>query len=111
MILGAVIPSLFNSLLNRALSLVLGQNITHTGIFLWLANCSGILLITPLLLRIGLGGKGLWQREHKRSRLVEASICLGLLVTIGWVIFASKHLNLTAFDNGMRHAQYLELFR
>ena len=107
-ILGAVIPSLFNSLLNRVLSLVLGQNITQTSVLLWLANCSGILLITPLLLRIGLGGKGLWQREHKRSRLLEASICLGLLVTIGWVIFASKHLNLTPFDNGMRHAQYLE---
>ncbi len=111
-LLGGLIPAAIygclQSILEHFLKPYTWNTFSQQWWFLGLAYGSGSLLITPLLLRLQLIRRGLWAKPQERSRFLEASICFGLLITLGWIIFASKHLAPNPFDNGMHHAQYLE---
>ncbi|MEB3311663.1 MAG: MASE1 domain-containing protein [Snowella sp.] len=111
-LLGGLIPAVLYGFLQAVLEQVLRTDTGNTFFqqrwFLGLSYGSGILLITPLLLRLQLIRQGRWQKSQERSRFLEAAMCFGLLITLGWIIFASKHLAPNPFDNGMHHAQYLE---
>lgn len=101
--LGAFLPAMFKAYFDQGLrdfSVVWGGE--------WLAYSSGILLLTPLLLRLSLAGRGLWQRRQPCQRLLEALLCFGLLSVLGWLIFASQHWHLDPWEAGLRHAQSLE---
>ncbi|BFM40926.1 ATP-binding protein [Synechocystis sp. LKSZ1] len=99
-LLGAFFPSLLKACFDHGLW-NLGQGD-------WLSYSSGSLLLTPLLLRFGLAGRGLWRRRHRRQRLLEALLCFSFLAVLGWLIFASQHWRLNPWDEGLRHAQSLE---
>ncbi|MEL4894399.1 MASE1 domain-containing protein [Crocosphaera sp. Alani8] len=72
-----------------------------------LGDCSSVLLVTPLLLRIYLDTGGLF-RLHRKQRVLEAIICGGLLIGLSWIVF-SGHTELGIFTQGsLSNARYCE---
>ncbi|MGK7942731.1 MAG: MASE1 domain-containing protein [Crocosphaera sp.] len=96
--------TIFSALLMGSLD---WQNVASKWWMVWLADCSGILVATPLLLRLYLHSSGLFRR-HKKERIVEVLICGGLLLALSWMVF-SGHPQMEAFKEGsLRNTQYLE---
>ncbi|MGK7956981.1 MAG: MASE1 domain-containing protein [Crocosphaera sp.] len=83
------------------------QNFASQWWMVALGDCSGVLVITPFLLRIYLDSAGLLRR-HKKERLLEAIGCGGLLLGLSWMVF-SRHTQIEPLMEGsLSNAQYLE---
>lgn len=74
---------------------------------LWLGDCSGILVITPILLRLRLDGRAILCKP-KRGQCLEMGACLGLLLAVSWIIFVSKGMAAHALRYHFTNAQYFE---
>ncbi|MDJ0507889.1 MAG: MASE1 domain-containing protein [Crocosphaera sp.] len=83
------------------------QNLASQWWMAWLADCSGILVATPLLLRICLDSVGLFRR-HRKERILEILICGGLLLALGWMVFSGHPQIETLREGSLRNTQYLE---
>jgi signal transduction histidine kinase/integral membrane sensor domain MASE1 len=86
---------------------ITGHLLTQQWWMLWLGDCTGILVLTPFLLRLNLDSRGLWFRKP-HQRLTEAGICLGLLLGVGWVVFSCKGIINNILDDNFFQVQYLE---
>ncbi|MDJ0843335.1 sensor histidine kinase [Crocosphaera sp.] len=83
------------------------QNFASHWWMVGLGDCSGILVITPFLLRIYLDSAGLFRR-HKKERVLEVLACGGLLLGLSWMVF-DRHTQVSPLmEGGLSNAQYLE---
>lgn len=74
---------------------------------LWLGDCTGILVVTPFLLRLYLDRGGIYLRKTQH-RFAEAGICFGLLLGVGWFVFSHNGINNNIIDENLVMIQYLE---
>ncbi|ACB51716.1 two-component sensor histidine kinase [Crocosphaera subtropica ATCC 51142] len=109
--LAGMVSPIFNATIDTVLALLMGslnwQNFASQWWIGWLGSCSGILVITPFLLRIYLDSVGLLRR-HKKERVLEGIICGGLLLGLSWMVFYRHPQVETVMDGGLSNAQYLE---
>ncbi|MBR8831604.1 MAG: Adaptive-response sensory-kinase SasA [Chroococcopsis gigantea SAG 12.99] len=77
----------------------------HWGI-LWLGDVAGICVLTPLLLRSIHNSLPLW--KSTKSHLLEAIICNGLLLGIGWLVFGCEGIKPNLSGDNLSNVQYLE---
>ncbi|MGK7878402.1 MAG: MASE1 domain-containing protein [Xenococcaceae cyanobacterium] len=94
-LLAAIFSSIVNATVDIAAQFLAGRlewsNFWQNWWILWLGDSTGILVITPLLLRVKLASQALFRiRKRPPKRLVEAGICLSLLGCVSWVVFAYK---------------------
>ena len=78
-----------------------------TAVRAWLGSASGILLVTPVLLRLKYLGRGLW-RTHSPRKLVEACLCGVSLLTLASIMFTRRPLMPLLEAGGIGLAQWLE---
>ncbi len=109
--LAGMVASGVNATLVTLTALLMGslhwQNFASHWWMIELGDCSGILVITPFLLRIYLDSAGLFRR-HKKERILEAISCGGLLLGLSWMVF-SRHTQIEPLMEGsLSNAQYLE---
>jgi signal transduction histidine kinase/integral membrane sensor domain MASE1 len=107
----AMVAPLFNATIDTVSALFIGslnwQNFGPQWWKMWLGDCSGILVVTPFLLRLHLDSAGLFRR-HKKERVLEVIICGGLLLGLSSIVF-SRHTQAEALmEGGLSNAQYLE---
>ncbi|BBA79814.1 two-component sensor histidine kinase [cyanobacterium endosymbiont of Rhopalodia gibberula] len=109
--LGAIISPLLNTSIDTLVQLVAGNlssaNFSQRWWLLWLGDCSGILVTTPLLLRFKFHGSRLLNRQ-KHFRLIELFICGGLLLVLSWLVFICQGSSSSVQGGGLTTAQYLE---
>ncbi|MEA5533260.1 MASE1 domain-containing protein [Crocosphaera sp. XPORK-15E] len=110
-LLAGMAASLFNGTVDTVSRLLMGyltwENFGQQWWMLWLGDCSGILVITPFLLRLQLD-RGALFRQHKRERIIEVAICSSLLLGLGWLVFDYHGKASNLLDGGLSNAQYLE---
>ena len=68
-----------------------GEAVLHDWGIIWLGDSTGILVFTPPILRWRLATDKLFTK-HSQERLIEASICFGLLLAVSWLVFAGDNL-------------------
>lgn len=110
-LLGSMIAPLLNASINTLVQLVARNlpwaNFSQHWWLLWLGDCSGILVTAPLLLSIKYHGNRLLHRQNK-PRILELSICSGLLLVLGWLVFICQGGSSSIQGGGLTTAQYLE---
>lgn len=84
-----------------------GSNLQRTWSLLWLGDSTGVLLLTPFLLRLKYDWRAIWL-ESSRLRWLEASLCLGLLGSVGWLVFDAEKMRMDALLAHLSSTQYLE---
>jgi signal transduction histidine kinase/integral membrane sensor domain MASE1 len=73
-----------------------------------LGSASGILLVTPVLLKLKYLGRGLW-RSHSPRKLLEVFLCGGSLLALARVMFTHRPLMMPLLESGgLGLAQWLE---
>lgn len=109
--LAGMVAAAVKATLETMSALLLGplnwQNFASHWWMVGLGYCSGILVITPFLLRIYLDGAGLFRR-HYRNRVLEVMICGGLLLGLSWMVFSGHTQVKTLTEGSLSNAQYLE---
>ena len=73
----------------------------------WLGSASGILLVTPGLLRLKYLGRGLW-RSYSPWQFLEVLVCGGSLLTLASIMFAHRPFMPLLESGGLGLAQWLE---
>jgi signal transduction histidine kinase/integral membrane sensor domain MASE1 len=98
-ILAAMVAPLMNATLDMVTHSLAGKiawsHFWQSWWILWLGDSTGVLIVTPLLLRIGLFSRRPW-RKLTHQQIIEASICFSLLGGVSWVVFASKSTSIVA---------------
>lgn len=109
-LLAALFSPTLNTTLDNFVRLSIGQLswqlFAQQWWILWLGDCTGILLITPFLLRLVMDSRGI-VRKQSPQRLIEATICIGLLLIVGWVVFGYKELGVNKSLFGVQYLEYL----
>lgn len=108
LLVAALISPILNATLDISTRILAGKlvlsNFWQQWWVLWLGDCTGILLVTPFLLRLKLAWQELRRRRQPRS-FWEGLSCLGLLAVISWLVFACQSQLL---GESLANAQYLE---
>ncbi len=79
-----------------------------TGALAWLGSATGILLTTPLLLKVRYGRWSFsWLEGVNKIKLLEGLVCGGILLVLASLIFAGGPFTPLA-DRGAIYAQWLE---
>ncbi|MEM8778223.1 MAG: MASE1 domain-containing protein [Cyanobacteria bacterium P01_G01_bin.49] len=110
-LLGGVAASLVNGTIDTISQVLMGystlQNIGQNWWVLWLGDCSGILVMTPFLLRLQLDRQSLF-RKNNQKRIIEIVVCGGLLLGLGWLVFDDHTKAAALLEGSLNNAQYLE---
>ncbi|GBF79308.1 sensor histidine kinase [Aphanothece sacrum] len=109
--LAGMVSSLVNATVDTLTQFIIGalswHNFSQKWWLLWLGDCSGILVITPFLLRLIFDNRGLL-RQQSRERMIEVAICGGLLLGLSWLVFVHHGKPTLVLEGGLTNAQYLE---
>ena len=110
-LLGSMIAPLLNASINTLVQLVARDlpwaNLHQHWWLLWLGDCSGILVTAPLLLSL-ISHRNRLLRCQNKPRILELSICSGLLLTLSWLVFLCQGGSSSIQEGGLTTAQYLE---
>jgi signal transduction histidine kinase/integral membrane sensor domain MASE1 len=110
-LLGAMVAPTLNATVDTVAHLMAGglgwQYFGQRWWILWLGDCSGVLVITPFLLRLRLDGQGIFCKPTK-AQCLERFICISLLFAVGWVVFVSQGVTVNARHYHVTNAQYFE---
>ncbi|HAC65500.1 MAG TPA: histidine kinase [Cyanothece sp. UBA12306] len=111
LIFGGLIAPIFPASLETIAQLITGNLSLETWgqnwWLRWLGDCSSIMVIAPFLLRLKLDLTALL-RKQKRTKIIEAIICGGLLLGLSWIVFIHHGTSGNASSGGFSNTQYLE---
>ncbi|MGH8000137.1 MAG: MASE1 domain-containing protein, partial [Brasilonema sp.] len=92
-LLAAMVSPMINATIDIVAQSVAGKlawrDFWQSWWILWLGDSTGILVITPLLLRLGVGSLEIFKKQPSQ-RLLEATLCFSVLGIVSWVVFAGK---------------------
>ncbi|MEG3438395.1 MASE1 domain-containing protein [Pannus brasiliensis CCIBt3594] len=91
--LGALLPAMVNAsidVLGRAwMSQWTWRTFGQYWAIIWLGDVTGVLMITPILLRSLYHRRHFW-KDQEPHRFLEAFFCMSLLFVVGWVVLGAK---------------------